>query len=122
MDPQKNNQVKINNAHDLFFRESLQDIEIARDLALLTVPLPIQKQIDWKTLEIVNKIWVDENLKEHRSDAIYRAKLLEDDQWVYLLFEHKSTLDKRVQVQLLRYIVEIWEHMRNRNGQGNCYL
>jgi len=118
MDPQKNNQVKINNAHDLFFRESLQDIEIARDLALLTVPLPIQKQIDWKTLEIVNKIWVDENLKEHRSDAIYRAKLLEDDQWVYLLFEHKSTLDKRVQVQLLRYIVEIWEQHEKQKWPG----
>jgi len=118
MDPQKNNQVKINNAHDLFFRESLQDIEIARDLALLTVPLPIQKQIDWKTLEIVNKIWVDENLKEHRSDAIYRAKLLEDDQWVYLLFEHKSTLDKRVQIQLLRYIVEIWEQHEKQKWPG----
>jgi hypothetical protein len=94
MDPQKNNQIKINNAHDFFFRESLQDIEIARQLALLTVPSSIQDHIDWETLEIVNKIWVDENLKEYRSDAIYRAKTLRDGQWAYLLFEHKSTSDK----------------------------
>jgi hypothetical protein len=55
MDPQKNNQIKINNAHDLFFRESMQNIEIARQLALLTIPLSIQDIIDWETLEIVNK-------------------------------------------------------------------
>jgi hypothetical protein len=72
----------------------MQDIKIARQLALLTTPLSIQDIIDWEILEIVNKSWVDENLKEHRSDAIYRARTLRDDQWVYLLFEHKSTSDK----------------------------
>lgn len=91
---QNNNQHKINNAHDLFFRESMQDIEIAKPLALLSIPSSVQNHLDWETLETVKESWVDENLKEYRSDIIYRVKNLIDDQWVYLLFEHKSTSDK----------------------------
>ncbi|NLD98594.1 MAG: Rpn family recombination-promoting nuclease/putative transposase [Fibrobacter sp.] len=107
MAPQKNPQNQIHKPHDHFFRESMQDIVIARNLAKLTIPPSIQNYLDWETLEIVKDTWVDENLREHRSDTIYRAKLLGDDQWVYLLFEHKSASDKKVQIQLLRYIVEI---------------
>jgi predicted transposase YdaD len=31
-----------------------------------------------------------------------------NDQWVYLLFEHKSTPDKKIHKKLFRYIIEIW--------------
>jgi len=118
MDLQNKHQNKINNVHDLFFRESMQDIEITRQLAILTIPQSIQTSLNWKTLEIVKENWVDENLREHRSDVIYRAKLMGEDQWVYLLFEHKSTLYKGVQVQLLSYIVEIWEQHKKQKGPG----
>jgi len=64
--------------------------------------------IDWETLEIVKDDWIDQRLKEHRSDVLYRFKLLKNDQWVYLLFEHKSTPDKKIHKKLFRYIIEIW--------------
>jgi len=115
---QNNNQHKINNAHDLFFRESMQDIEIAKPLALLSIPSSVQNHLDWETLETVKASWVDENLKEYRSDIIYRVKNLIDDQWVYLLFEHKSSSDKDVQFQLLSYIVEIWKQHRKQKEAG----
>ncbi|NLL13535.1 MAG: hypothetical protein GX267_09035 [Fibrobacter sp.] len=115
---QNNNQHNINNAHDLFFRESMQDIEIAKPLALLSIPLSVQNCLDWETLETVKETWVDENLKEYRSDIIYRIKNLKNDQWVYLLFEHKSSSDKEVQFQLLSYIVEIWKQHRKQKVAG----
>ena len=115
---QNNNQHKTNNAHDLFFRESMQDIEIAKPLALLSIPFSVQKYLVWETLELVKDTWVDENLKEYRSDIIYRIKNLKNNQWVYLLFEHKSISDKDVQFQLLSYIVEIWKQHRKQKVAG----
>ncbi|NLP02667.1 MAG: Rpn family recombination-promoting nuclease/putative transposase [Fibrobacter sp.] len=68
---------------------------------LIKLPSRIQNRIVWDTLEIVKENWLDENLREYRSDIIYRAKISGDDQWVYLLFEHKSAPDKRTHFQLL---------------------
>jgi hypothetical protein len=96
----------------------MQDIEIAKPLALLSIPLSVQNCLDWETLETVKETWVDENLKEYRSDIIYRIKNLKNDQWVYLLFEHKSSSDKEVQFQLLSYIVEIWKQHRKQKVAG----
>ncbi|HON12350.1 MAG TPA: Rpn family recombination-promoting nuclease/putative transposase, partial [Chitinispirillaceae bacterium] len=89
-------ELKIQHAHDRLFRESMQDIDIARKLSFSALPSKVKNRIDWETLEIVKESWVDENLREHRSDVIYRAKILGNDQWVYLLFEHKSTPDKKI--------------------------
>jgi|GEM_PF-735646 hypothetical protein len=115
---QNNNQHKTNNAHDLFFRESMQDIEIAKSLAFLSIPSSVQNCLVWETLEIVKDTWVDENLKEYRSDIIYRIKNLKNNQWAYLLFEHKSSSDKDVQFQLLSYIIEIWNLHRKQKEAG----
>ena len=99
----------IQNAHDHLFRESMQDIEIARKIAFLTLPSSIGHSINWTMLDIVKGDWIDEKLKEHRSDVLYRARLLKTDQWLYLLFEHKSAPDKKIHKKLLRYMVEIWD-------------
>ncbi len=113
MPPSKNSQnnsslIHIQHAHDRLFRESMQDIEICREFILLTFPSSVMHHIDWETLEIVKDDWIDQRLKEHRSDVLYRFKLLKNDQWVYLLFEHKSTPDKKIHKKLFRYIIEIW--------------
>jgi len=116
----KDNQdlIKIQQAHDRLFRESMQDIDVARKLSSLTLPSRIQNRFVWETLEIVKENWLNENLREYRSDVIYRAKIPGDDQWVYLLFEHKSTPDKRIHFQLLNYIVKIWQQHEMENGAG----
>ena len=124
MAPFKNNQdfsseFHIQHAHDRFFRESMQDIEIVLPLAFLLLPSKVQSDIDWATVEIVKASWLDENLREHRSDVIYRAKNLSNDQWVYLLFEHKSTSEKKIHFQLLRYIIDIWDQHEKQNGPGD---
>jgi predicted transposase/invertase (TIGR01784 family) len=123
MAPNNDNQDLFNipHPHDRLFHESMQDIDIARKLSSLALSTNVQNHIDWKTLEIVKESWVDEKLKEHRSDVIYRAKTLENDQWVYLLFEHKSSPDKRIHFQLLRYIVEIWDQHENQHGIKGHY-
>ena len=79
--PSKNSQnnsslIHIQHAHDRLFRESMQDIEICREFILLIFPSSVMHHIDWETLEIVKDDWIDQRLKEHRSDVLYRFKLL----------------------------------------------
>ncbi|NLE01360.1 MAG: hypothetical protein GX640_15955 [Fibrobacter sp.] len=75
----------------------------------MVLPLSIQNQINWNTLEIAKGDWIDRRLREHRSDVLYRARLLKNDQWVNFLFEHKSEPDKKTHKQLLNYILESWD-------------
>lgn len=120
MAPQENSRdlYKIQHAHDRFFRESMQNIDIARQLSFLTLPSDVRNLIDWETLEIVKEVWLDDNLREHRSDVIYRVKALRNEQWVYLLFEHKSAPDKKIHFQLLRYMLEIRDQHEKQNRTG----
>lgn len=110
MTPSRNNQdlssqLHIQHAHDHLFRESMQDIEICRELASLIFPSSVKRKNHWETLEIVKDDWIDQKLKEHRSDVLYRFKFLKYDQWVYLLFEHKSTSDRTPhRSRLLRWV------------------
>jgi len=62
------------------------------------------------------KVLVDKKLKEHLSDVLYRVPLNQGGNvLVYVLIEHKSYTDKWVALQLLRYLVQIWEDFRRNN-------
>ena len=52
--------------------------------------------VDTDTVEMVNTSFIDEDLKEHLSDLLYRVKLVhqEGDVLIYILLEHKSRPDK----------------------------
>ena len=76
---------KIQSAHDHFFRESMSRIEIAKSLLFAFVKTTILKNIDFSSFEIYKGDWIDEKLQESRSDILYRAKLLNQDE-VYLFF------------------------------------
>ncbi|WP_337920139.1 Rpn family recombination-promoting nuclease/putative transposase, partial [Petrotoga sp. 8T1HF07.NaAc.6.1] len=57
--------------------------------------------------------YVDEDLKESHSDMLYKTRINGKDGYIYILFEHKSYNDPRVLLQLLKYILRIWEEKYN---------
>ena len=65
--------------------------------------------------------FIDEELREHFADLIFRVPLLGDAQgrvaFIYVLFEHKSQPEPLVAFQLLRYMVRKWERSAAR-GRG----
>jgi predicted transposase/invertase (TIGR01784 family) len=72
--------------------------------------------LDLSAPEMVKDSFIDEELRQHFSDLLYRVNLKRGgDALVYILFEHKSGPDEWVAFQLLRYEVRIWEAER-RNG------
>jgi hypothetical protein len=55
---------------------------------------------------------------EHYSDLLYRVQLKAGNEaYVYLLFEHKSTPAPRVALDLLRYLVRIWDFLGKRGNK-----
>jgi predicted transposase/invertase (TIGR01784 family) len=66
--------------------------------------------LDLTTLEIRKDSFIDPDLQEHLSDLLYQVALREGTElYIYTLFEHKSYPDPQIALQLLRYMVRIWD-------------
>ena len=101
---------KAQNPHDQFFKEIFSQPESITDFVENYVPERLTKLFDLPTLERIEDSFVDNELKEHLSDLLFRVKLKnKQDAFIYILLEHKSSPDKWVSFQLLRYLVRIFE-------------
>lgn len=63
--------------------------------------------IDFNISSAIKNDTVDGFLNEFRSDIVYRLFDKTNSQFIYLLFEHKSTPDKRTIIQLKHYLNSI---------------
>ena len=117
------------NPHDTFFKEALSRPAAARDFLRHYLPPGVAEVLDLDSAEVVKDSFVDEDLREHFSDLLYAVHLSgarfargagitpvsREDALVYVLFEHKSHPDPHVALQLLRYMVRIWEQLRRQD-------
>ena len=118
---------EINNPHDIYFRESFTRREIAQDFLRWHLPAELLEFVDLDSLEISKDSYVSKELRASYSDLVYQLRPRGFDQpattaesepasasasqpapdlalCVYMLFEHKSTPEYWVALQLLRYI------------------
>ncbi|TAN50910.1 MAG: hypothetical protein EPN21_07810 [Methylococcaceae bacterium] len=108
----------ITDPHDSFFRETFSRREVAEGFLQSYLPPAVAARIDWSSLEVAKDSFIEKALRKHFSDLIYNARYGEHDIKVCLLLEHKSHPDIWVSLQLLRYLVRIWElHHKQRPGQ-----
>ena len=65
--------------------------------------------MDMDTLEVDTEGYVDDHLKEYFSDVVATVQLTDGQlSDIYILFEHKSGVDKLVRLQVLKYMVSKW--------------
>ena len=79
------------------------------------LPDEITQHINLDTLKMSKDTFVDEELRSHFSDLLYTVKHRKEDLHLYLLFEHKSSPDSWISLQLLRYMVKIWDLYRKQH-------
>jgi len=104
---------KVNNIHDALFRETMSHREVAADFLRNYLPDNVLRRIRLETLSIRKDTFVAPDQARHHSDLLYEVRLLSGrSAFVYFLFEHKSAPDRFVALQLLRYMLEIWELSR----------
>ncbi len=102
--------MKRNNPHDKFFKETFSNKEEAIDLLRNALPKQILKNVDLNTLRLDNTSYVDEKLKESFSDLVFDCKYQgETDIKISILIEHKSYAPDYPHIQLLKYMINVWE-------------
>ena len=104
---------ELNNPHDAFFKKHFGNKKIAQNFLENYLPSEITKVLDLNYLTKEDKSYVNEDLKESHSDMLYKTRINGQDGYIYILFEHKSYNDASVPLQLLKYILKIWEEKYN---------
>jgi predicted transposase/invertase (TIGR01784 family) len=100
----------INNPHDAFVRHSFENPLVLQEFCSNYLPRSVAEQIEINKVRLDHDSFVDKNLKEHLSDLLINAPLRNSSTAkIYILFEHKSGDERFVMLQLLRYMVQIWQ-------------
>lgn len=72
--------------------------------------MPILKNVRAEDIEDVSERYVPMFTEERNADTVKRVKISEKDTLYFIsLIEHKTKVDYNVSMQLLRYMVYIWE-------------
>lgn len=107
---------QISNIHDTFFRETMSHKDVAADFLRSYLPKNVLAHLRLDTLAICKDTFVGADQAGHYSDLLYAVRLTGGNPgFVYFLFEHKSYPDHFVSLQLLRYLLEIWELYRKQH-------
>ena len=97
------------NPHDKVTRDFLEEKDTALSFFMEYLPKAITKDMDFSTLRIAKDKFVDQKLSDYFSDILYKVKFRNKRAFIYLLIEHKSYLERFTALQLLKYMVNIWE-------------
>ncbi|CAK0775653.1 transposase [Gammaproteobacteria bacterium] len=95
--------------HDRFFKESFSRPEAAADLLRRALPAEVVDTLDLTTIKPAKGSFVDPKLREHHTDLLFEVAGYDGSPvLVYFLVEHKSSPERWVALDLLRYAVEVW--------------
>jgi predicted transposase/invertase (TIGR01784 family) len=95
---------------DRIIRDTFSDREDAVPFFRSTLPSGLLAVLDLDTLEVEQGNFIDESMKEYRTDVLFRIQTASGSPAkIYLLFEHKSQRDPRIFTQLLSYLARIYE-------------
>ena len=95
--------------HDKLFRQALGDPANAAAELRSVLPPGLLAHTDLGSLTHLPGSFVDEALAGSESDLLYSVRIAGREGLLYVLFEHKSQPDRWSGLQLLRYMVRIWE-------------
>ena len=95
------------NPHDALFKRVFSVVENAGSELRAVLPRAVVERIDWSTLQPCPGSFVDEALVSCHSDLLYSVQLSGKAAFVYVLFEHQSSVDPVMPVRLLGYVASV---------------
>jgi len=95
--------------HDPFFRSTFSEPALFRKWLVWFLPI-FAELLDLDRLELQKDSLIDEKLKAHYNDLLYKIPIRGTDKSmvVFVLVEHKAGSERWTMLQILRYIVLIW--------------
>ncbi|HOU93774.1 MAG TPA: Rpn family recombination-promoting nuclease/putative transposase, partial [Polyangiaceae bacterium] len=102
-------EARVTEPHDKLFREAMSNGKDAAAMLRAVLPAALVAELDLDELRLEPGTFVDEELRRSQSDVLLRTRHRGREASVYVLFEHKSGPDRWTVLQVLRYMVRIWE-------------
>jgi predicted transposase/invertase (TIGR01784 family) len=103
----------VSNPHDRLFQAIFSQPRYARPLLRAALPAAIGRRIDFRTLRLDKRSFIEERLRAHYTDLLFRVRIAGRSAYVYILFEHQSSVEMLMPVRLLVYMAAIWDdHQR----------
>jgi predicted transposase YdaD len=102
---------EIHHPHDMIVRAVLSDLAEATSFLHRHLPQEVSQALNWSTLTLLERSFVDEDLRASEADFLYEIERISDEGsvWIYVLLEHQSTPDRWLRFRLLKYCCRIWE-------------
>ena len=116
--------LQIESPHDKFFRFAFKHVELMRDLIQWTFPASLVNQLDLSQIHWEASSWTDSKLREKRADLLFSCPIVKrtdsrntqpQNAFLYVLLEHKSAPDHYTVLQVLSYLLRIWEEQQRGN-------
>jgi len=109
---------QLQNIHDAFFKQVLSQPDLAGTFLRERLPPELAELLGPEPPELVPGSFVDEDLRQHHSDLLYRVRFKTGGgAFAYVLMEHKSAPDRAARLQLLRYVVRLLTQWYARNDK-----
>lgn len=103
-------QIRNSKIHDSSSKLIFGNAELCSQFLRNYMNMPILKNVRAKDIEDVSERYIPMFTEERNSDTVKRIKISEKDTFYFIfLIEHKTKVDYNVSMQLLRYMVYIWE-------------
>ena len=97
--------------HDQFFKENFSNKEEAASFLEEVLPQKIKEKLDFDTLKLDNQSFTGRELNEYFSDIVYHCTYQHHKEIkISILFEHKSYFVQFPHIQLLKYMIKLWEY------------
>ncbi len=100
---------KTHQPHDSLFKTAFSDPQIASDYIRNFLPTELVKNLDLNQLVLDPSAYISPKLKAYYSDIVYTCPYQQGEIFISLLFEHKVKPPTYPHLQLLRYMLEVWE-------------
>ena len=102
--------------HDEFFKTTFSNQRVAEAYIRRFLPSPLVKNLQLEKLELAKASYISKQLKPYFSDIVYTCPYHDDTINLSFLYEHKSYPVAYPHIQILRYILEVWErNIREKN-------
>jgi predicted transposase/invertase (TIGR01784 family) len=101
-------------SHEGLFLKVFKDKENTKHFLQQHLPQDLLNHADWDSMYLENASYLDDKMRKHFSDLVYSVRMGQEEfsaAKVYLLFEHKSSPESLVGLQLLRYMAMQWKEM-----------
>ncbi|MGL1890753.1 MAG: Rpn family recombination-promoting nuclease/putative transposase [Spirochaetaceae bacterium] len=110
----------IKDIHDRQYKKVFSTPILAQKLLTSFVHEKFIKHLDFDTMTRKDKSYVTPNMKKYESDIVYEIYFKDRPVYIYILMEFQSTVDKKMPIRFLRYILELYED-NGKNSETGLY-